>query len=188
MPSWSHLGPVLGARMAISCGRGCFFQHIAFSVLRSPKIAQDGPRWAKMDPTWAQHGPKMTPRCPQDGPKTVPRRFRDASLTKPKISYLSLCSDNSGGSPQMLPRGSQEAPKNRPRGPKTPPRGPKSTPRDPQGAPKRPQEAPRGPQEPLQEVPRGPQEAPSSLWRSALHVEGVAFLICHTKLRAICRR
>ena len=85
MPSWAHLGPVLGSKMGILHRRGCIFQHVAFSLLRSRKIAQDGPRWPKLGPTWPQHGPKMAPRRPQDGPKTVPRRLRDASLTKSKI-------------------------------------------------------------------------------------------------------
>ena len=71
--------------MGILHRRGCIFQHVAFSLKRSRQIAQDGPRWPKLGPTWPQHGPKMAPRRPQDGPKMVPRRLRDASLTKSKI-------------------------------------------------------------------------------------------------------
>ena len=126
-PSWTHLGSILGVKMSISCGRGCIFKHIAFSVLRSPKIAQDGPRWA-------QDGPR-----PQDGSKPHLKRF---------LNYLILIFLKRA--PAETPRCLQDASKRPPRGPQE---ASKSLPRDPQEAPRGPKRLPKGTQDASKRLP-----------------------------------
>ena len=100
------------------------FAYLAFSLqgrLRSPKMAQDGPRMA---PRWLQDGPQMAPGGSQDCPKTVPRRLQVASEAILALPSLYLCDENSRGSPKMPPRSLQEPPKRPPRGPKRPQEAP----------------------------------------------------------------
>ena len=131
MPFWNYIGSLrvasnrprcrFGAILAASRSPTIFIflkllyvsADLAFCLqdrLRSPKMAQDGP--------------KMAPRWLQDGPKTAPRRLQVASEAILELPYLYLSEENSRGSPKLPPRGLQEPPKRPPRGPKRPQEAP----------------------------------------------------------------
>ena len=140
VPTWLHLSLISTAKIAILCGRGCFFSLFGDTRLKTskltsrwppepPKRPQERPKSPQGGPKTTPRGLKMAPRWPQDGSKTVPRRLQVAFKSPSKSTRCYLNFKISHDAPKMAPEPHQGAP------------------RGPQGAPKRPQEAPRDTQE-----------------------------------------
>ena len=129
--TWAQLGPILTAKVSISCGRGCISKLSAICVVRRPRWPQDGPKMASRCPRTAPRGPmratrkaqggpaKGSPRGVQGEPKTAPRPPLDASKSLPrpihKPLYNGLSSQPSkrpsGHPPEPLKDPSQAAPR-----------------------------------------------------------------------------